>query len=57
MLEERGLELLLVNARQVKILPGPKTDVADAAWLGELLECGLLRGSFVPQPPSVSCGS
>src|SRR5919197_5111738 len=49
-LEERGLALLLVNARHVKILPGRKTDVGDAAWLGELLECGLLRGSFVPPP-------
>jgi transposase len=47
-LEERGLELLLVNARQVKVLPGRKTDVGDAAWLCELLEHGLLRGSFVP---------
>jgi transposase len=47
-LEERGFELLLVNARHVKILPGRKTDVADAAWLAELLEHGLLRGSFVP---------
>src|SRR5829696_9295219 len=43
-LEERGLALLLVNARHVKILPGRKTDVGDAAWLCELLECGLLRG-------------
>jgi transposase len=49
-LEERGLELLLVNARHVKIVPGRKTDVADAAWLAELLEHGLLRGSFVPPP-------
>jgi transposase len=49
-LEERGLELLLVNARHVRILPGRKTDVGDAAWLCELLECGLLRGSFVPPP-------
>jgi transposase len=49
-LEARGLELLLVNARHVKILPGRKTDVGDAAWLCELLECGLLRGSFVPPP-------
>jgi transposase len=44
-LEERGFQLLLVNARHVKILPGRKTDVGDAAWL-----CGLLRGSFVPPP-------
>jgi transposase len=47
-LEERGFELLLVNARHVKIVPGRKTDVADAVWLAELLEHGLLRGSFVP---------
>jgi len=47
-LEERGVALMLVNARHVKILPGRKTDVADAAWLAELLEHGLLRGSFVP---------
>jgi len=47
-LEERSLDLLLVNARHVKILPGRKTDVGDAAWLAELLEHGLLRGSFVP---------
>jgi Transposase len=39
-----------VNARHVKILPGRKTDVADAAWLAELLEHGLLRSSFVPPP-------
>lgn len=43
-----GWELLLVNAAHVKNLPGRKTDVADAAWLAQLLECGLLRGSFVP---------
>jgi hypothetical protein len=50
-LEEQGFQLLLVNARQVKILPGRKTDVCDAAWLAELLEHGLLRGSFVPPAP------
>jgi transposase len=49
-LEEAGFELMLVNARHVKILPGRKTDVGDAAWLCALLECGLLRGSFVPPP-------
>ena len=47
-LEERGFDLKLVNARHVKILPGRKTDVADAEWLAELLEHGMLRGSFVP---------
>ena len=50
-LEGADLELLLVNARHVKILPGRKTDVCDAAWLAELLEHGLLRGSFVPPAP------
>ena len=45
-----GSELLLVNAQHVKNLPGRKTDVADAVWLAQLLECGLLRGSFVPPP-------
>jgi transposase len=47
-LEERGFGCKLVNARHVKILPGRKTDVADAAWLAELFEHGLLRCSFVP---------
>ena len=55
-LEEAGFELMLVNARHVKILPGRKTDVGDAAWLAELLECGLLGGSFVPRRRSASCG-
>jgi transposase len=50
-LEERRFALMLVNARHVKVLPGRKTDVGDAAWLAELLECGLLRGSFVPPAP------
>jgi transposase len=42
--------LLLVNARHVKHVPGRKTDVKDATWLCQLLEVGLLRGSFVPPP-------
>jgi transposase len=41
-------QLLLANAQHVKNLPGRKTDVADSVWLAQLLECGLLRGSFVP---------
>jgi len=49
-LEERPFELKLVNARHVKIVPGRKSDVLDAEWLAELLEHGLLRGSFVPPP-------
>ena len=47
---ETGYELLLCNAQHVKNLPGRKTDVSDALWLAQLLECGLLRGSFVPTP-------
>ncbi len=50
-LEDRPFrELKLVNAHHVKILPGRKSDVLDAEWLAELLEHGLLRGSFVPPP-------
>jgi transposase len=41
-------EVLLVNARHVKNVPGRKTDAKDAEWLAQLLECGLLRGSFIP---------
>ena len=47
-LAERGFELMLVNAAHVKMVPGRKSDVADAQWLAELLEHGLLRGSYVP---------
>ena len=49
-LEDRSFGLKLVNAHHVKILPGRKSDVLDAEWLAELLEHGLLRGSFVPPP-------
>jgi transposase len=49
-LEDR-FECLLVNARHVKQVPGRKTDCCDAAWLCQLLEAGLLRGSFVPPKP------
>jgi transposase len=45
-----GVEVLLVNPRHVKNVPGRKSDVADACWLAQLVECGLLRGSFVPPP-------
>ena len=47
---ERPLEVLLVNARHVRNVPGRKSDALDAAWLAELTECGLLRGSFIPPP-------
>ena len=44
---EGTVQVRLVNARHVKMLPGRKTDVRDSEWLAQLLECGLLRGSFV----------
>jgi transposase len=47
---EDDFELLLVNAQHVKNVPGRKTDSNDAQWLCQLLECGLLRASFVPPP-------
>jgi transposase len=47
---EGRFELLLVNARHVKAVPGRKTDVKDCEWLADLLRHGLLRGSFVPAP-------
>ena len=41
-------QVLVCNAAHVKNVPGRKTDAVDASWLAELLECGLLRGSFIP---------
>ncbi|MFE2720190.1 IS110 family transposase [Streptomyces mirabilis] len=52
LLEARGLECWLVNARDVKNVPGrPKTDKLDAVWLCKLAERGMLRPSFVPPKP------
>ena len=48
---EDDFELILVNARHVKQVPGRKTDVQDAQWLCRLAEAGLLRASFVPPKP------
>ena len=47
---EGHVELLLVNARHLKIVPGRKTDVKDCEWIAQLLQYGLLRASFVPSP-------
>lgn len=41
-------QLLLVNPQHLKRVPGRKSDVQDAEWIAQLLQCGLLRGSFVP---------
>jgi transposase len=52
LLEARGLDCWLVNAREVKNVPGrPKTDKLDAVWLAKLTERGMLRASFVPPKP------
>jgi len=52
LLEAAGLDVQLVNARDVKNLPGrPKTDKLDAVWLAKLTEKGLVRPSFVPPAP------
>ena len=45
-LEARGLEVLLVNARHVKNVPGRKSDVTDCEWLRELHSVGLLQGQL-----------
>jgi transposase len=45
---EDDFEVILVNPHQCKQVPGRKTDVKDCQWLGELLQYGLLRGSFIP---------
>jgi transposase len=45
---DADFEVLLVNAAHVKNVPGRKTDVKDSQWLAQLLEVGLLRGSFIP---------
>jgi transposase len=50
LLEDR-FEILLVNAQHIKHVPGRKTDVKDSEWIAQLLQCGLLRGSFVPEAP------
>ena len=51
LLEAAGLDVQLVNAREVKNVPGrPKTDL-DAVWLAKLTEKGMLRPSFVPPVP------
>ena len=51
-LADRGLEVLLVNARHVRNVPGRKSDVLDCQWLQELHTYGLLRGAFRP-PESI----
>lgn len=51
LLEDGPFEVLLVNARHVKNMPGRKADVSDSMWLAQLGAHGLVRGSFVPPQP------
>jgi transposase len=51
LLEVGPFEVMGVNARHAKNVPGRKTDVADATWLAQLAAHGLVRGSFVPPKP------
>lgn len=46
-----GFEVILVNAKHIKNVPGRKTDVQDCQWIDQLLQHGLLRGSFIPPEP------
>jgi transposase len=48
---EDVMEVWLLNARHMRNIPGRKTDVADASWICQLIEFGLVRPSFVPPPP------
>lgn len=46
--EMRGLDYIVVNAKEFKAVPGRKTDILDSAWLADLLCHGLLKSSFIP---------
>ena len=48
---EEAMTCVLANAVQIAQVPGRKTDVQDCRWIARLLECGLIRSSFVPPPP------
>jgi transposase len=48
---EDAFTLILVNMQHLRHVPGRKSDVRDSEWLAQLLECGLLRGSFIPPSP------
>jgi transposase len=48
---EGNLTVLVVNAQQIKAVPGRKTDIKDAEWIADLFQHGLLKASFVPSNP------
>lgn len=57
LLDEAGLEVILVNARIFKSVPGRKSDVQDCQWIQQLHSCGLLQGSFRPENDIVTLRS
>lgn len=48
-LDEGAFELIVANAAHIKNVPGRKTDMNDAMWIADLLACGLIKGSFIPE--------
>jgi transposase len=48
-LSDGDFELILANAAHIKNVPGRKTDVNDATWIADLMACGLIKASFVPE--------
>jgi transposase len=48
LLEVSGIEALVVNAQHIKNVPGRKSDIRDAQWIAQLLQHGLVRGSYIP---------
>jgi transposase len=48
-LSDGDFELILANAAHIKNVPGRKTDVNDATWIADLVACGLIKASFVPE--------
>ena len=48
---EESMEVILANAREIKNVPGRKTDVKDSEWIAQLVRHGLIRGSFIPPKP------
>ena len=49
-LSQGEFELIVANAAHIKNVPGRKTDINDAMWIADLVACGLIKASFVPEP-------
>ena len=47
-MEALGVEIIVVNAQHIKNVPGRKTDAKDSEWIAQLLQCGLLKPSYIP---------